>query len=65
MAKLFQARCPSCRTTNIVKALKDDSVTDCRQHATTMLPWLARNTVVAELFTDQMPSLFPSFKLQH
>jgi len=33
VAELLQAWCPSCRPTNIIKALKDDSVPDWGQDA--------------------------------
>ena len=46
-AKLFihiLTRCPSCRPTNSIKALKDDSVSEYGQHADTMLPRYVKNT---------------------
>jgi len=42
----LQTECPSCHPTNSVKALKDNSVSDYRQHAATMLPKQVRDTVM-------------------
>jgi len=57
VAELLQAGCPSCHPTNSIKTLKDDSVTDWRQHAATMPAHTYLLDIIHRLLSRQVPEL--------